>query len=95
MSTALALMEGHAQIKSMATPAPAVQASLAPTANMRLTSVTPSPASMEVSVKMPWSPSVAPAPRATLELAARYKHTHTLAPLEVILKALSLHNLYF
>lgn len=71
MSTALASMEGRAQIKSTAIPVPAAQASLAPTANTRSMSVTPSPASTEASVKMPWSPSVAPAPRATLAIAAR------------------------
>lgn len=71
MSTALASMEGHAQIKSMVIPAPAAQASLDPTANMRSTSVTPSPALMEASVKMLWSPSDAPAQGATLAPAAR------------------------
>lgn len=76
LSTALALMEEHAQIKSMAIPVRAAQASLAPIASMRSMSVTPSPASMEASVKMPWSPSVAPAQRATLATAARYTLTH-------------------
>lgn len=70
-STALASMEGRVQIKSMVIRVTAAQASLAPTASMRSMSVTPSPASMEASVKMPWSPSVAPAPRATLATAAR------------------------
>lgn len=77
MLTALASMEGRAQIKSMATPVPAAQASLAPTASMRSTSVTPSPALTEASVRMPSSPSVAPAPKATLATAARYTHTHS------------------
>lgn len=76
MLTALASMEGRAQIKSMATPVPAAQASLAPTASMRSTSVTPSPALTEASVRMPSSPSVAPAPKATLATAARYTHAH-------------------
>lgn len=70
---ALALMEGHARIKSMATPVPAGQASLAPTANMKSMSVTPSPASTEASVRMPLSPSVAPAPRVMLATAARHQ----------------------
>lgn len=74
-------MEGRAQIKSMAIPAPVVQASLAPTVNMRSMNVTPSPASTEASVKMPWSPSVAPAPRATLALAVRHQSTGVDVPL--------------
>lgn len=53
MSAALASTEGHAQIKSMAIPVTAAQASLAPTANMRSMSVTPNRASMEASVRMP------------------------------------------
>lgn len=43
MSTVLASMEGRAQTKSMATPAPAAQVLLAPTVSMRSMSVTPSP----------------------------------------------------
>jgi len=35
LTTALASMEGHAQIKSMDIPVPAGQASPAPTANMK------------------------------------------------------------
>lgn len=70
-------MEGHAQIKSTAIPALAVQGSLVRTVNTRSMSVTPSRALMEASAKMPWSPSVAPAPRATLAIAARYSHTHS------------------
>lgn len=70
----------------MAIPVPAAQASLAPTANMKSMSVTPSPASMEASVKMPWSRSVAPAPRATLATAARHQSTgadvHLLVKME-------------
>lgn len=77
--TALASMEGRARIKSTAILVTAAQASLAPTANTKSTSVTPSPALTEASVKMPWSPSVAPAPRATLATAARYTHTQTLS----------------
>lgn len=69
--TVLASMEGHAQIKSMAIPAPAALASLAPIANMRSMSVTPNPVSMEESVKMLWSPSVAPVPRVTPATVAR------------------------
>lgn len=72
---ALASTEGHAQIKSTAILVTAAQASLAPTANTRSMSVTPSPASTEASVKMPWSPSVAPARRVTLATAARHKST--------------------
>lgn len=72
---ALASMEERVQIKSMVIPVTAAQASLAPTASMRSMSVTPSPASMEASVKMPWSPSVAPALRATLATAARLQST--------------------
>lgn len=70
-----ALMEEHAQIKSMAIPVPAAQASLAPTANTRSMSVTPSPALTAASVKMPLSPSVAPAPRVILATAARHQWT--------------------
>lgn len=72
---ALASMEGRAQIRSTAILVPAAQASLAPTANTRSMSVTPSPASTEASVKMPWSPSVAPAQRVTLATAARHQST--------------------
>lgn len=93
MSTALVSMEGRVQIKSTAIPVPAAQASLAPTANTRSMSVTPSPASTEASVKMPWSPSVAPALRATLATAARYTHSQTL--LKGLVKALSLHSFMF
>lgn len=50
---ALVSMEVPAQIRSTAIPVTAAQASLAPTANTRSTSVTPSPASMQASVKMP------------------------------------------
>lgn len=75
--TALASMEGRAPIKSTATPVPAAQASLAPTASMRSTSATPSPASTEASVRMPLDPSGAPATKATQATAARYTHTHT------------------
>lgn len=77
MSTALVSMEGRAQIKSLGTPVPVAQASLVPTASMRSTSVTLSPASMGESVKMPLSPSVAPAQKATLATAARYTHLQT------------------
>lgn len=80
MSAALASTEERAQIKSMAILVPAAQASLAPIANTRSMSVTPSPASTEASVKMPWSPSVAPALRVTLVTAARYTHTLTGFP---------------
>lgn len=66
-------MEGHAQIKSMVIPVRAARASLAPTASMRLMSVTPSPVSMEAYVKMLWSPSAALAPRDISAAAARYK----------------------
>lgn len=83
---ALASMEGSAQIKSTGIRVLAAQASQAPTANMRSTSVTPSHASMEASVKMPLSPSVAPAPRAMLATAARHLSTgadaHLLAKTE-------------
>lgn len=78
---ALALMEGHAQIKSMATPVLAGQASLAPTVNMKSMSVTPSPASTEASVKMPLSLSVAPAPRVMQATAARHQLIGAGAPL--------------
>lgn len=74
--TVLASMVEHAQIKSMATPVPAAQALLAPTVNMRSTSVTPSPASMEASVKMLLSLSGVRVPKATQEIVARYKHLH-------------------
>lgn len=66
-------MEEYAQTKSMATPVPAALASLAPTASMKSMSVIPSPASTEASVKMPWSLSVAPAPRALPATAARHQ----------------------
>lgn len=84
---ALVLMEGLAQIKSTAIRVLAAQASLAPTASMRSTSVTPSPVLMAASVKMPWSPSVAPAQRATRATAARPQSTgadaHLPAKMEV------------
>lgn len=76
-------MEGHAQTKSMAIPVPAAQASLALIASMRSMSVTPSPVSMGVSVRMAWSPSVALAPRALLETAVRHQLTGADAPLPV------------
>lgn len=69
---ALASMEGRAQIKSMAIPVPAGQASLALTASMRLMSVTPSPVSTAVSAKMHWSPSAALAPEVIPATAARH-----------------------
>lgn len=68
-----ASMEGHAQIKSMAIPVPAGQASLALTANTKLMSVTPSPVSMEVSAKMHWSPSAALAQEVIWATAARHQ----------------------
>lgn len=78
MLTALASMEGHAQIKSMATPVPAALASPAPTVSMKSMSVTPSPASTGAPVIMPSSPSVAPVQKATQAAAARYIHLRTL-----------------
>lgn len=70
---ARASTEGHALIRSMAIPAHAARASLAPTANMKSMSVIPSLASMGAYVKMPWSPSAAPVPRATLATDARHQ----------------------
>lgn len=45
-------MEGHAQIKSMAIPVPAAQASQGPTANTKSMNATPSLVLMEAFVKM-------------------------------------------
>lgn len=64
-------MEGRAQIKSTAIPVLVALASLAPTASMRSMSVTPSPVSMEESVKMLWSPSAAPVPEVIQATVAR------------------------
>lgn len=80
MSTALASMGGHAQIKSMDIPVHVALASPGPTASMKSMSVTPSPASMEAFVRMPWSHSVALAPRAILATVVRYKYLN--APLK-------------
>lgn len=52
MFTAPALMEGHAQIESMAIPVPAAPASLVPTVSMKSMNVIPNPALTEASVKM-------------------------------------------
>lgn len=71
-------MEGHARIKSMAILVPVAQASPVPTANMKSMSVTPSPVSTGVSVRMPWSPSAALAPKDILAIGARYKQLKML-----------------
>lgn len=79
-------MEEPAQIKSMGTHVPVVQASLVPTVSMKSMSVTPSPALMEVSAKMHWNPSVAHVQRATQATAVRHQWTgadvHLLAKME-------------
>lgn len=77
MSTAHALMEAHALIKSMATHAPAAPASLVPTASMRSMNVIPSPASMGASVKMLLIPSDVPAPKVFSAIVVRYPHILT------------------
>lgn len=74
-STAPASTVEHAVIKSMATCAPAAQASLARTVSTRSMSVIHSRASMVESAKMPWNPSGAPALKATQAIAARYTQT--------------------
>lgn len=77
MSTVHALMEEHAQTKSMATHAPAALASLVPTASMRSTNAIPSPASMGASVKMLSIPSDVLAPKVFSAIAVRYpQDTH-------------------
>lgn len=71
-------MEDHARIKSMAILVPVARASRAPTANMKSMSVTPSPVSTGVSVRMPWSPSAALAPKDILAIGARYEQLKML-----------------
>lgn len=73
VSAALASTEEHAQIKSMAIPVPAAQASLGRTANTKSMNATPSLVLMEAFVKMAWSPSAALVPKVILATAARYR----------------------
>lgn len=82
----LASMGGHAQIKSMDIPVLVALASLGPTASMKSMSVTPSPASMEAFVRMPWSHSVALAPRAILATVVRRQLIGAGAHLHVIME---------
>lgn len=79
-SPAPASTEGRARTRSTATAAAAAPASPAPTASTRSTSATRSPASTAACARTPWSPSAAPAPKASLGAAARCeprpRHSH-------------------